>query len=161
MGMIPIALAIAGFVLLWIIVNYNSLAAGRANIVSLQSAREQLLRVYTVNTKQLSALLRIYGIDMPQYLVRLANEPGQNIENGRLNMALEQVKLQVGKQPELQDNPDYSDLMQQLEANISGLIKNQQSLLRAMKVYNTQVARMPYRIVATLFGFKKATAALV
>jgi hypothetical protein len=75
-------------------------------------------------------------------------------------MALEQVKLQVGKQPELQDNPDYSDLMLQLEANISELIKNQQSLLRAVKVYNTQVARMPYRIVATLFGFKKATAAL-
>jgi hypothetical protein len=161
MGMIPIALAIAGFVLLWIIVNYNSLAAGRASIVSLQSAREQLLRVYTVNTKQLSALLRIYGLDLPQYMVSLANEPGQTIETGRLNTALNQVKQQVSKQPELQDNPDYSDLMRQVEANVSGLIKNQQSLLRAVKVYNTQVARMPYRIVAILFGFKKATVAPV
>jgi hypothetical protein len=160
MGMIPIALAIAGFVMLWVIVNYNSLATGRANIKSLQSAREQLLRVYIVDTKQLSALLLIYGIEVPKYLVSLANEPGQTIDNGKLNSALEHVKLQVGKQPELQNNPDYSNLMQQLEASTSGLIKNQQSLLRTVKAYNIQVARMPYRIVATLFGFKKATSAI-
>ena len=69
MGMIPIALAIAGFVLLWVIVNYNSLASGRANIVSLQLAREQLLRVYILNIKQLAALLLIYGLEVPPYLI--------------------------------------------------------------------------------------------
>jgi hypothetical protein len=161
MGMIPIALALAGFVLLWVIVNYNSLATGRANIASLQSAREQLLRTYISLAGQLSALLRIYGVDTPSYLVNLANEPGQKIDSMNLRKSLEQVVVQVRNRADLSDNPDYSGLMQQMEITTGQLLKNQQSLLSAIKGYNGQVTHMPYRIVAQLFGFRKSTSPIV
>jgi hypothetical protein len=39
MGMIPIALAIAGFVLLWVIVNYHSLSGSRMAVAHKVSQR--------------------------------------------------------------------------------------------------------------------------
>ncbi len=161
MGMIPIVLAIAGFVFLWSIVNYNSLSARRSTILSLQAARDQLINKYVYLTKQIAALLKIYGITPPAYLVNLANDPAQKIENIQLNRALEQIKLLSRNEQELQNNPDYSDLLQQLESNASLLIKNQQQLMSAIREYNGQATQMPYRIIAQLFGFKKINSPVV
>jgi hypothetical protein len=157
MGMIPVVLAIAGFVLLWMIVNYHSLSARRTNIGLLQEAREQALHTYVNLTKQLSALLLIHGIEVPLYLVNLANEPGEKIDGARFSRSLEQIKVQARTQPGLQGNPDYSDLIQQIEITAGRLLKNQQSLLAETKAYNRQATQMPYRIVARLFGFRKVS----
>lgn len=155
MGMIPIALAIAGFVLLWSIVNYNSLSARRSSILSLQATRDQLISKYVYLIKELAALLKIYGLTTPAYLINLANDPGQRLESTQLSRALEQIKLQSGSQPDLQDNHDYKDLLRQLEVNSTILVKNQQQLLLYIHDYNVQATQMPYRIIAQLFGFKE------
>jgi hypothetical protein len=161
MGMIPVVLAIAGFVLLWMIVNYNSLSAKRKNIGLLQESREQALHSYVSLTKQLSALLWIHGIEVPLYLVNLANEPGQKIEGARFSRSLEQIKVQARTQPGLQGNPDYSDLIHQIEVTARRLLKNQQLLLAEIRAYNGQATQMPYRIVARLFGFRKVNSPIV
>ncbi len=155
MGMIPVVLAIAGFVLLWIIVNYNSLSARRTNIASLQVARDQLLASYVRMSKELSALLLIYKKEMPIYLVELANDPNQKINASKLSSSIKQLALQVnGHTPELQNNPDYLELLTSTELTATKLIKNQQRLEAEIKAYNQQATKMPYRIVAQLFGFK-------
>jgi hypothetical protein len=161
MGMIPIALAIAGFVLLWMIVNYQSLSAKRTTIASLQLARENLLRLYVTDIKQLSAMLRIYGLDTPAYLINLANEKGQKIDRSMLSASLQQVELQVRNRPEVLENPDFTDLMRQTDVTIKQLLKNQQALLSEIKGYNGQATQMPYRIVAQLFGFKRISPPVV
>ncbi|MDO1445725.1 LemA family protein [Rhodocytophaga aerolata] len=156
MGMIPVVLAIAGFVLLWIIVNYNSLSTRRTNIASLQVARDQLLASYVRMSKELSALLLIYKKEMPVYLVELANDPSQKINASKLSSSIKQLTLQAnGHTPELQNNPDYQELLSSAELTATKLIKNQQRLETEIKAYNQQATRMPYRIVAQLFGFKR------
>jgi hypothetical protein len=159
MGMIPVALAIAGFVLLWTIVNYNSLAARRKNIVSLQEARKQLSDAYVSLSKQLSALLLIYKLNMPAYLVELANDPNRKIDAPKLSESINWLTLQAGSHnPELQSNPDYQESLTAMELIVTKLIKNQQQWLAEVKAYNRQATRMPYRMVAQLFGFKPVNA---
>lgn len=156
MGMIPVMLAIAGFVLLWMIVNYNSLSARRSNIVSLQEAREQLLNSYINLSKQLSALLLRYRINIPVYLISFANEPSKKIDNTRFDEAFKELKLLVSNHSaDVQSTPDYQQLIEPMELTAMKLLKNRQQLLAEVKAYNQHASRMPYRIVAQLFGFKK------
>ncbi len=156
MGMIPVMLAIAGFVLLWMIVNYNSLSARRSNIVSLQEGREQLLNSYMNLFKQLSALLLRYKIHMPVYLISFANEPSKKIDNTRIIEAFKELKLHISNHSaHVQSTPDYRQLIEPMELTAMKLLKNRQQLLAEVKAYNQQASRMPYRIVAQLFGFKK------
>jgi hypothetical protein len=155
MGMIPVVLAIAGFVFLWVIVNYNSLSARRTNIASLQAARNKLVDSYISLSKQISALLLIYQINMPPYLINLSNNSDQKIHGSKLTESIKGLQLQVSTHsPGLESNPDYQELIGLLEATAGKLLRNQQQLLAEVKAYNQQATRMPYRIVAHLFGFK-------
>jgi hypothetical protein len=154
MGALPIVLALSGFVLLWAIVNYNSFTDKRNAIRQMLSQREELLQIRTDILQQLTALLQQYAVIVPAYFNDLLNDPAKISQKSAMEAALTQLKTSAQVSPVLLTTDGFKNLKASLINNTNQLLELQNSLTALIHYYNKQTTSMPYRIVATLFGFK-------
>lgn len=154
MGMLPIGLALTGFVLLWALVNYSTFANQRAAVGQLLGTQKELLQVRGQTLSQLAVLLQMHQIALPPYLLRLANDSSRLGEFAPVNDAMEQVREQSQSTP-LPDNPDYTKTTQTLKKATERLFATHRQLRVTVADYNRRTRSMPSRIIASVFGFKK------
>jgi hypothetical protein len=154
MGALPIVLALSGFVLLWAIVNYNSFKDKSNAIQQMLGLRAELLRQRTDILKKLADLFRQYGASVPVYFNELLNDPARISAKPLIESALSQLNTSAQMYPALLKADEFKVLKNSLVTNTNQLLKQQNSLTALINYYNKQTTSMPYRIVATVFGFK-------
>lgn len=154
MGAIPIVLALSGFVLLWAIVNYNNFSDKRNTIQQMLDQQVSLLRVRTDVLIEMAALFQTYGASLPVHLAELLNNPRIPSSKSLMEEALVQANAIANVHPALKAGNDFKNLKVNLVNNTNQLLKLQSSLTALVTGYNKQATSMPYRIIATIFGFK-------
>lgn len=152
MGFLPIAVAIFGFVLLWAVVNYNSLLTRQEQIRKIGEERKELEnRRYTVLSK-LEVLLSRLSILDPALLAELRQFPtARSVKTKELTS---KVKVHVLQHTGTVHHAEADNLLTSLEDIDFHLYYAQRKWQQSILVYNKLVTRMPSRIVATLSGFR-------
>jgi|GEM_PF-4369128 len=141
-GVLPILLVIVSAIFLWAIVVYNSLKSRKSNTeVYLQNVgRIAFQRVQLLG--QLGHVLQTDLItDAEGY-----NEARLQAESNQINAAIESLGFA--------DNADVRQLEQELTTNAALLIRTQRKFRSARVNYNELCQHMPYRIIASVFGFR-------
>ena len=150
MGMIPILLALCGFVLLWAIVNYNSLLSKQSQIQALSSKIEILFNQRKENILGVKNLLAANQVEVSAYLDQLEYLPqNRSLQNEEMFKDQRQKHFAT-----IQNHPDFIDLITILENTDREIFMSQRKLRQLSSDYNQQVNQMPSKIVALLFGFK-------
>lgn len=150
MGMIPILLALCGFVLLWAIVNYNSLLSKQSQIQALSSKIEILFNQRKENILGVKNLLAANQVEVSAYLDQLEYLPqNRSLQNEEMFKDQRQKHFAT-----FQNHPDFIDLITILENTDREIFLSQRKLRQLSSDYNQHVNQMPSRIVALLFGFK-------
>ena len=150
MGMIPILLALSGFILLWAILNYN-------NLLSRQSLIQELIHRNDVFYNQrkeiildINNLFTRHKVNGEAFLAQLEYLPqNRSITNESTVQTQGQIHLSA-----LQQHPDFISLLASLGNTDREIAITQNKLRQLTSAYNSQVSKMPSRLVATLFGFK-------
>lgn len=153
MGFVPILLALSGFVFLWAIVNYHSLSSLQKAIQTQQEERRQLQLAAGQLIDKLSILLKIYGISLPPFWANIATQSSV-LEKERLLSEIEQLNRLSQGNTQLQNEPDFLRIKEDLHETIVKLFNIQQKLFASLRDYNNLSQSMPSRIVANVFGFK-------
>jgi hypothetical protein len=152
MGFLPIAVAIFGFVLLWAIVNYNSLLTRRDQIRNLEEESKLLTDHRRKIIVALESALSQLSIINPELSKKIHQFP--TVRSVKTKELTSKVKLYLQQTSGVQNHTELDTLLASLEDTDFQLYyawrKRQQSIL----LYNKLVKKMPSRIVATLSGFK-------
>jgi LemA protein len=151
MGMIPILLALCGFVMLWAIVNYNSLNSKKSQIQALTDNKEKIMSQRSESITGLKNLFIQHQIDASAYMEQLAYLP-QNRSVSKQAIFEQQGNIHFTT---LLQHPDFISLITKLENEDKEVFIFQKKLQQLTSEYNQQVKEMPSHIVAVLFGFKQ------
>ncbi|QHT70275.1 LemA family protein [Rhodocytophaga rosea] len=155
MGFLPIAVAIFGFVLLWAVVNYNSLLTRRDQIRKMEEESKELEKRRHAILAALEKLLSQLSIIDPELSLQLQQIPtARSVKTKQLST---DVKLRLQQTVGLQNHAEVDTLLNRLEDTDFHLYYAQRKLQQSILVYNKLVNRMPSRIVATLSGFKSVS----
>jgi hypothetical protein len=152
MGLLPIFLTLTLFVFLWGLVNYNAFAAKRAYIRQLGEEADRLNGSLREITGRLLALLSpanrttTPGYPQPTNDARYVAAQGPELAEAWHRFAAADASLR--------GNEEAGTLLNQLEETASGQYQVYTRLERAIDDYNRHCRKMPYRLVALLFGFR-------
>jgi hypothetical protein len=152
MGFLPIAVAIFGFVLLWAVVNYNSLLTRWDQIQNL----EEETKLLTERRKKIIAAIETafsqLSIIYPELLKKIQQFPtARSVKTKELST---EVKLHLQQTLGVQNHAEVDALLRSLEDIDFQLFYAQRKWQQSILLYNKLVKRMPSRIVATLSGFR-------
>ena len=73
---------------------------------------------------------------------------------GQLSGALSRLLVTVERYPELKSNQNFLQLQSQLEGTENRIAVERRRFNEAVREYNTQVGRLPDRLVASVLGFR-------
>ncbi len=86
-----------------------------------------------------------------------ASIPEKIRANNELSAALSRLLLVVERYPELKANTNFIRLQDELAGTENRIAVERRRFNEAVRVYNTKLRTFPTNIIATLFGFEKAT----
>jgi hypothetical protein len=147
MGLLPIFLTLTLFVFLWGLVNYNAFAAKRTYIGQLEEETDRLDSTSQEITRRLSVLLH------PTHQTAMPGCP-ESTSNSHALEVVETWRRFVSEHASLQGNEEAVTLLNELEEAATGQYRAHTRLEKAIDDYNRHCRRMPYRLVALLFGFR-------
>jgi len=109
----------------------------------------------TVLTEVTQARARATGVQLtPEAL----NDPKAmerfQAAQGQLSGALSRLLVTVERYPELKSNQNFLQLQSQLEGTENRIAVERRRFNEAVREYNTQVGRLPDRLVASVLGFR-------
>lgn len=154
MGLLPIFLALAGFIFLWSLVNHNSFAARQQSIGDLREAEDLLTSLRKETLDKLTNYLTSRGVTIPAYL--LQNGPADPETSSRQHTVelAEQWHEFIPNHTTLSGDPALVELIEQFDDITSRQVRTQTRLQAAINEYNRLRSQMPFRLIAVLFGFR-------
>ena len=110
--------------------------------------RTVLTEVIEARAKASSIQLTPEALNDPKALERFQAAQGQ------LSGALSRLLVTVERYPELKSNQNFLQLQSQLEGTENRIAVERRRFNEAVREYNTQVGRLPDRLVASVLGFR-------
>ena len=155
MGMLPIVVVLASFILLWGMVNYHSFAAKRRAIAdTLEARRLAQIQLGSALTPLLD-FYRQYRLSVPSTLSKLPDltlvQKKSTIEE--LMGDADQL-LQTGSPSPLTGDEKFERLKTPYQQAKQAYFLARKRHWAAVNGYNSEAKRMPSKIIAKLFGFQ-------
>jgi LemA protein len=110
--------------------------------------RTVLTDVVNARAKATSVQLTPEALNDPKAMERFQAAQGQ------LSGALSRLLVTVERYPELKSNQNFLSLQSQLEGTENRIAVERRRFNEAVREYNTQVGRLPDRLIAGVLGFK-------
>lgn len=155
MGLLPIFLTLSLFIFLWGMVNYYSFITKRDTIQQLAEAVKERANQNQEIVKELAdTLSRTYSIQIPDYLQSAYLSPSSAAEDEKDNEVFDKWQQFIQQYPVLQQDIPFQQLLHTLAESVSSRLWTQARLRAAVSDYNQHRLKMPYRLIAKLFGFR-------
>ena len=156
MGMIPVFVVIAGFILLWGMVNYHSFRAKKKGIAdTLDACMAAQLRLRDKVTNLL-AFWQSQHLSLPPALLRLPDwtvlQPKNTLE--AITSALDEVRENAQAFPHIRTDAAYQQHIAAYEEAWQVYRLARKKYRAATLAYNAEATHMPSKIIAKLFGFR-------
>ena len=157
MGYIPIIVALLGFILLWGLVNYNSIKAKK---IALDQKAQDVYKFSILRNATLRQLAKIASQDTT--LTHLFHEAvgkldDRNSEEVDVHKKIQQehkVTELIAEIPLIGEDENYKKMFKQLQIADDYYRKASSAYSFRLKDYNALVTRNPSKIVASLMRFK-------
>jgi hypothetical protein len=158
MGYLPIILALLGFTFLWVIVNYNSIKAKKAEI---EQAAEQVFKYASLRNTILKRMANIPHEDstlqqiVTQVSEKLNEETPEHLSTEEKISAEKVTTEAVTSIPAgyVKDSP-YSEAYKQLQVAQNLYQKAASTYFRRRKEYHELIQKYPSKLIASISGFK-------
>lgn len=157
MGYIPIIVALLGFLVLWGLVNYNSLKAKR---IALEQKAQDVYKFSVLRNATLRQLAKIASKDVT--LTHLFQEVVDKLDDRKPNEVEVHEKMHqehkvtelIAGIPLIEEDENYQKMFKQLQIADDYYRKAASAYNYRLKDYNALVTRNPSKIVASLMRFK-------
>lgn len=162
------AIAVVIILIISIIGSYNSLVKLETNIeTSYANIENQLQRRYDL-IPNLVATVKGYAAHEEEVYTAIAdaraalgsagNAEAAATANSALDSALSRLLVVVENYPELKANENFKVLQYELSGTENRIATERTRYNESVKEYNVAIRRFPKNIIASIFGFEKATA---
>lgn len=152
MGFVPIFLALAGFVFLWAVVNYNALKNQRASVQRLGDQVNKLKDDIQTEVKQLESCC------MPEFenkLEHILQQIKKDADNAAIQIEFDNFNKSYEAAYKDEGTAIQEVIRKDLTKDLQQLLSVKKEFMAAVKSYNKIVEQMPTALLARLFGFKK------
>lgn len=157
MGYIPIIVALLGFVVLWGLVNYNSIKAKK---IALDQKAQEVYKYATLRNATLRQLAKIASQDIT--LTHLFHEAVDKLDDRNSEEVDVHEKMQrehkvtevIAEIPLIGEDENYRKMFKHLQIADDYYRKVASAYAFRVKDYNALVTRNPSKIVASIMRFK-------